>query len=44
VYNIVGDDTAVLAVGVTGGLNPVVVKFLPEITGAAIINPADMVP
>ena len=28
-----------LAVGITGGVNPVVVEFLPDITGAAIITP-----
>jgi hypothetical protein len=42
-YDIVrtdGDPTAVLAVGVPGGLHEVVVMFLPDIAGAAIINPA----
>jgi hypothetical protein len=35
-----GDPTAILAVGIAGGLHPVVVEFLPDISGAAIINPA----
>jgi len=41
-YDIVTTDgapTAILAVGVAGGLFPVVVEFLPAIDGAAIINP-----
>jgi hypothetical protein len=48
-YDIVhtnGERTAILAVGITGGLNPVVVEFLPDFTGAAIITPgptADMI-
>ena len=42
-YDIVyveGAPSAVLAAGITGGLHDVVVEFLPEIAGAAIINPA----
>jgi hypothetical protein len=42
VYDIVhtnGERTAVLAVGVVGGLNPVVVEFTPDFDGAAIITP-----
>jgi hypothetical protein len=35
-----GVPSAVLATGITGGLHDVVVEFLPEIAGAAIINPA----
>ena len=35
-----GAPSAVLATGITGGLHEVVVEFLPEIAGAAIINPA----
>ena len=41
-YDIVhtdGERTAILAVGITGGLNPVVVEFLPAFDGAAIITP-----
>ena len=41
-YDIVhtnGARTAILAVGITGGVNPVVVEFLPDFTGAAIITP-----
>ena len=41
-YDIVHTDgarTAILAVGITGGVNPVVVEFLPDFTGAAIITP-----
>ncbi len=41
-YDIVhtnGERTAVLAVGVAGGVNPVVVEFLPDFDGAAIITP-----
>ena len=41
-YDIVHTDgarTAVLAVGVTGGENAVVVEFLPAFDGAAIITP-----
>ena len=41
-YDIVytdGDPTAVLAVGVVGGLWPVVVEFQPDIDGAAVITP-----
>jgi hypothetical protein len=38
-YTIVGDHAAVLGVGIAGGLNPVVVEFLPDISGAAIITP-----
>jgi hypothetical protein len=34
-----GVPSAVLAVGVTGGLFPVAVEFLPPIDGAAIITP-----
>ena len=34
-----GERTAILAVGITGGLNPVVVEFLPAFDGAAIITP-----
>jgi hypothetical protein len=43
VYDIVyadGARSAILAVGVTGGEHEVVVLFLPEFTGAAIVNPA----
>ena len=42
VYDIVrtdGSPTAILAVGAPGGEHEVVVQFLPELTGAAIINP-----
>ena len=42
VYDIVyteGERTAILATGVTGGDNAVVVEFLPVFDGAAIINP-----
>jgi hypothetical protein len=41
-YDIVytdGDPTAVLGVGVVGGLWPVVVEFQPDIDGAAVITP-----
>jgi hypothetical protein len=41
-YDVVHTDgvpTAVLAVGVTGGLRPVVVEFLPDLGSAAIITP-----
>jgi len=41
-----GERTAILAVGITGGVNPVVVEFLPDFSGAAIITPgptADMI-
>jgi hypothetical protein len=34
-----GERTAILAVGITGGVNPVVVEFLPDFSGAAIITP-----
>jgi hypothetical protein len=34
-----GERTAILAVGVAGGVNPVVVEFLPDFHGAAIITP-----
>ena len=42
VYDIVhtdGERTAVLAVGVVGGLHPVVVEFTPDFDGAAVITP-----
>ena len=42
-YDVVHTDgvpTAILATGIAGGLNTVVVEFLPDISGAAIINPA----
>jgi hypothetical protein len=42
-YDIVRTDgapTAILAVGIPGGAHEVVVEFLPDIAGAAIINPA----
>ena len=35
-----GERTAILAVGITGGLHPVVVQFTPDFDGAAIIDPA----
>jgi hypothetical protein len=35
-----GERTALLGVGVTGGVFPVVVQFLPDFDGAAIIDPA----
>ena len=41
-YDIVhtdGERTAVLAVGVTGGENAVVVEFMPDFDGAAVITP-----
>ena len=41
-YDVVHTDgvpTAILATGIAGGLNPVVVEFLPEIGSAAIITP-----
>ena len=41
-YDIVHADgarSAILAVGITGGNNPVVVEFLPDFNGAAIITP-----
>ncbi len=41
-YDIVhtgGERTAILAVGITGGLNEVVVQFLPVFDGAAIVTP-----
>jgi hypothetical protein len=41
-YDIVrtdGSPTAILAVAGPGGLHEVVVQFLPELAGAAIINP-----
>jgi hypothetical protein len=41
-YDIVtvdGAPSAVLAVGIVGGLFPVVVEFQPDIDGAAIITP-----
>ncbi len=41
-YDIVfteGERTAVLAVGVTGSLFPVVVEFTPDFDGAAIMTP-----
>ncbi len=41
-YDIVrtdGSPTAVLAVGVVGGLRPVVVEFLPDLGRAAIFTP-----
>ncbi|MBW3632475.1 MAG: hypothetical protein KY456_05535 [Chloroflexi bacterium] len=41
-YDIVHVDgvrSAVLAVGITGGLHPVVVEFQPAFDGAAIITP-----
>jgi len=38
-YTIVGDNVAVLGVGVTGGLNPVAVEFLPDLGRAAIVTP-----
>jgi hypothetical protein len=41
-YDIVttdGDPTAILAVATPGGTWPVVVEFLPDVDGAAIINP-----
>ena len=34
-----GEPTAILATGIAGGENQVVVEFLPEIGSAAIINP-----
>ena len=34
-----GERTAILAVGITGGLFPVVVEFLPDFTGAAVVDP-----
>ena len=42
VYDIVhtdGERTAILAVGVAGGLWPVVVEFTPDFDGAAIVTP-----
>ena len=44
-YDIVttdGDPTAILAVGTAGGNWPVVVEFMPDIDGAAIITPGDI--
>ena len=44
-YDIVftdGERTAVLAVGVTGGLNTVVVEFLTPFDGAAVITPGEI--
>ncbi len=44
-YDIVfteGERTAVLAVGVTGGLRPVVVEFLTPFDGAAVITPGEI--
>jgi hypothetical protein len=41
-YDIVhtdGERTAVLAVGIVGGLHPVVVEFTPDFDGAAVITP-----
>jgi hypothetical protein len=40
IVSVEGAPSAVLAVGIPGGLHEVVVQFLPEIAGAAIINPA----
>jgi hypothetical protein len=34
-----GERTAVLAVGIAGGLHPVVVEFTPDFDGAAVITP-----
>ena len=31
--------SAILAVGIAGGIHPVVVEFLPDFDGAAVINP-----
>ena len=42
VYDIVhtdGERTAVLAVGITGSLWPVVVEFTPDFDGAGVITP-----
>jgi hypothetical protein len=42
VYDIVhtdGERTAVLAVGVVGGLHPVIVEFTPDFDGAAVLTP-----
>ena len=41
-YDIVHTDgvpTAVLAVGIPGGVNPVVVEFLPDLGNAAVFTP-----
>jgi len=41
-YDVVHTDgvpTAVLGVGILGGVRPVVVEFLPPFDGAAIITP-----
>jgi hypothetical protein len=41
-YDIVhtdGERTAVLAVGIVGGLHPVVVEFAPDFDGAGVITP-----
>lgn len=41
-YDVVHTDgvpTAILATGIAGGMNPVVVEFLPDLGSAAIINP-----
>jgi hypothetical protein len=40
IVSVEGVPSAVLATGIPGGLHEVVVQFLPEIAGAAIINPA----
>jgi hypothetical protein len=45
VYDIVhtdGERTAVLAVGVAGGNWPVVVEFIPDFNGAAVITPGEI--
>ena len=42
-YDIVYTDgarTAILAVGITGGLNEVVVQFLPAFNGAPVVTPS----
>jgi len=39
VVHVDGERSAILAVGITGGGNPVVVEFLPAFNGAAIITP-----
>lgn len=34
-----GERSSLLALGITGGVHPVAVQFLPDIDGAAIIDP-----
>jgi len=45
VYDVVhvnGERSAILGVGVVGGVNPVVVQFMPDFDGAAVFEPGSL--